>query len=212
MRRSRSRPKIQASKNPRETSAFAVAGGRECGGNIFLPAQVTTCYLQSNDYRITVYQQPIEFENRACIIPQNHKPRGNLLKSQTRATFQLIDFWVGNRLHHLRRSYGYSVEVVASAVNLPEEQLQDIERGHARISMNDLHLLCRFFNVTVTDFFDDAIVLLQNMHLEEAESPVDPEEGLELIRYFARIKSPEHRQTLLRQAEFFSACRDEQTL
>ncbi len=94
-------------------------------------------------------------------------------------------------------------------IDLSEDRLEDIERGHARVSMTDLNILCEFFNVTVTEFFDDAIVLLQNLKNQERESPVDPKEGLNLLRHFTKIKSPEQRQRLLRQAKLFSSLGDD---
>ncbi len=130
------------------------------------------------------------------------------MKPQTSITYKFIDCWVGIRLQNLRRCYGYSIDIVANLINLSDDEFEKIECGHARISMADLNTLCRFFNVRVSDFFDDAILLLQNFDLNERETTVSPQEGLALLRHFLNIKSPKCRQILLEQAKLFAAPND----
>ncbi len=130
------------------------------------------------------------------------------MKPHTNITYKFIDCWVGIRLQQLRRSYGYSIDIVANLINLSDDEFEKIERGNARISMPDLNTLCTFFNVKVSDFFDDAIVLLQNFNLNERDTTVSPQEGLALLRYFLNIKSPKCRQVLLEQAKLFATTND----
>ena len=123
--------------------------------------------------------------------------------SRSRA-FKFIDCWIGKRLQLLRTDHGYPVGFIADLIDLSENDYGKIEAGDARISMTNLNTLSRFYNVKITDFFDEAKAFLQNLNLKQNESGPTPEEGLKLLHYFFSIRSPEQRQALLKEAEFFA--------
>ncbi|MEM7426385.1 MAG: helix-turn-helix transcriptional regulator [Pseudomonadota bacterium] len=117
---------------------------------------------------------------------------------------KFIDCWIGTRLQQLRLQGGFSIDFVADQINLTPDQYEEIECGDVRVSLTHLNALSRFFNVRITDFFDDAKTFLQNYELYDRKNDPSPEEGLELLRHFLNIRSPKKREMLLKQARRLS--------
>ncbi len=115
-----------------------------------------------------------------------------------------IDLWVGKQLRQLRLARGYQIDFIASLINLSCDEYECIERGDTCIGMTDLYTLSNFFNVDITDFFDDATQFLDELESKMEKAQPFPEDGLKLLRHFMNIKSPELRRSLLEQAEFFA--------
>ncbi len=119
--------------------------------------------------------------------------------------FKCIDCWIGKRLQLLRMEHGHSIDYVADLAGLTDEEYEQIEVGDVRISMTDLNTLSHLYNVKITEFFDDAKALLHNVIPKHHKTGPSPEEGLKLLHHFYNIKSPEQRQALLKEAEFFAS-------
>jgi transcriptional regulator with XRE-family HTH domain len=67
-----------------------------------------------------------------------------------------FDKEVGRRLHEMRTARGFSVEDIASKLNVSYQQMRKYEQGVNRISSARLHLLATIYEVDITVFFGDA--------------------------------------------------------
>lgn len=62
---------------------------------------------------------------------------------------------VGNKLKNLRLATGLSAEQVAQAVDISQSYLSRFERNKAIPNIDILGRLCKFYNITLSEFFHD---------------------------------------------------------
>ncbi|MGC8874275.1 MAG: XRE family transcriptional regulator [Chloroflexia bacterium] len=65
---------------------------------------------------------------------------------------------LGERLRHLRRERGYTLQQVSEGSGLTPSFLSRLERGIVNISVGNLRKVAMFFNVPMTYFFADELV------------------------------------------------------
>lgn len=113
-----------------------------------------------------------------------------------------VDIHVGTKVRDRRKSLKFSQHELALAIGLTFQQVQKYERGTNRISASKLYEISQFLKVPVSVFFE-------GLDGEGGEFPVsgdekkaigrflETHEGLELVRFFARIEKHQQRRTLV---------------
>ena len=118
-----------------------------------------------------------------------------------------VDVYVGRRLRLKRTFLGMSQEAIAKQIGVTFQQVQKYERGANRMGASRLYDFARALGVQISYFFegygdysmDDPVML----HAAESESPAFDYEGvsnretLEVMRAYARIKSPSVRKRVV---------------
>lgn len=114
-----------------------------------------------------------------------------------------MDVRVGRRVRSYREQRGLTQGALASRVGVSFQQLQKYERGANRISAGRLHAIAQVLGVPVQLFFlgseEQSAYSGQGPYQDPADF-IATVEGLELIRTFRRIQSPDARETLLKLA------------
>lgn len=111
-----------------------------------------------------------------------------------------IDIYVGARVRSCRESRELSQDALARQIGISFQQLQKYEKGTNRISVSRLQLIARALEIPIGQFFkglDEEAALDEENPCPDAAQFIDALEGLELIRAFRRIKSPEARRQVL---------------
>ena len=67
----------------------------------------------------------------------------------------MLDVWVGAKVRRLRLQASMSEDDAARACGLELHEYQDSENGIRRFSSRELYELCREFDVSMTNFFDE---------------------------------------------------------
>lgn len=111
-----------------------------------------------------------------------------------------IDIYVGARVRSCRESRGLSQDALARQIGVSFQQLQKYEKGTNRISVGRLQVIAQVLEVPIGQFFkglDEQAAMDEGNPYPDAAQFIDALEGLELIRAFRRIKSPEARKQVL---------------
>lgn len=100
-----------------------------------------------------------------------------------------IDKVIGERIHELRISMGFSRQQLAAKIGVTHQQLQKYEKGINRISAGRLLAIAIALKKTVDYFFEnvDSAVPLPSQHQRMC---------IEVSRNFLRIKNPEHQSAV----------------
>ena len=119
--------------------------------------------------------------------------------------YNIIDSSIGNKLKILRLKRGKSLNEIGNILGVSFQQVQKYEKGTNKISVSNLCLLARSFDVTINYFFD-------NIHEQGAEdllnessdefayntsSNVSDQELTVLIKHYSKIKDSSVRRGLL---------------
>jgi transcriptional regulator with XRE-family HTH domain len=123
-----------------------------------------------------------------------------MAKTKTK-TANPIDKHVGSRLRMRRMMLGMSQEKLGEAFGLTFQQVQKYEKGTNRISASRLQQAAQILHVSAPFFFEGA----PGGHKLEADAPspayvnefVSSEDGLRLIKAFARIARPAVRHRIV---------------
>lgn len=123
-----------------------------------------------------------------------------------------VDVHVGKRLRLRRVLQGMSQQKLAEAVGLTFQQVQKYERGVNRIGASRLFQLAQVLDVPISYFFDDmsgeaargALPGFAETGSSFEGAPMGKREALELVRAYARIRSPELRRRLFDLAKILA--------
>ena len=95
-----------------------------------------------------------------------------------------IMFDIGKRLIELRSQQGISSNKLSKLLSVDPSTLNKIEKGTAKPSVDLLFRICSYFNITLSDFFNDgsnAVVIPDDVkELVEASRGLTPQQ-LELV-------------------------------
>ncbi len=103
-----------------------------------------------------------------------------------------IMFDIGKRLIELRSQQGISSNKLSKLLSVDPSTLNKIEKGTAKPSVDLLFRICSYFNITLSDFFNDgsnAVVIPGDVkELVEAAKELDKEQLKELTRLIKVMK------------------------
>ncbi len=115
-----------------------------------------------------------------------------------------VDIHVGGRVRMRRVLLGMSQEKLGGELGLTFQQVQKYEKGANRIGASRLWELSRILDVPIGFFYENAVVSNVNADGFEEEGSQDfvtefvySGEGLNVIKYFARITDPNIRRSIL---------------
>lgn len=128
-----------------------------------------------------------------------------------------VDVYIGNKVKARRRLLGLSQEELAKSIGLTFQQVQKYEKGTNRISVSRLVDICRSLKTPFDYFLDGSGPLasakvqpirgFSDTKQEMIESSPDimtRRDVLELVRAYARIKSPKLQKQILEMAKAIS--------
>lgn len=118
-----------------------------------------------------------------------------------------VDVHVGRRLRLKRTILGLSQESIAKQIGITFQQVQKYERGVNRMGASRLYDFGRILNIPIAYFFegygDYAAAEAEGYALAEGAAPgfdherISNRETLEVMRAYARIKSPALRKRVI---------------
>lgn len=97
---------------------------------------------------------------------------------------------IGSKLQKIRKSYGYTQEKLAEAVDVSTRYISDIEQDRAKPSYEVLVKICNTYNIGLDSIFSEYLKVKENKALEYSISGFDilkeaDKETIEhLITYF----------------------------
>lgn len=77
---------------------------------------------------------------------------------------------IGNRIKNLREASDISARTLAQMTNLDPSQISKIERGSSKPSLDALERICKALNISLSEFFSEAEVVLPSEQLQLLES------------------------------------------
>lgn len=101
---------------------------------------------------------------------------------------------IGKNIQKLRRSYGYTQEKLAEAIDCSARYISDIEQDKSKPSYENLIKICNVFNLGLDDIFSEYLDIRENKALKYSLSGFDAleennKETIEhLIMYFNQEK------------------------
>ena len=69
---------------------------------------------------------------------------------------------IGERLRYARKKGGFGLKVVSEATDLSVSFLSDLERGKVKASVDSLEVLSKFYEIPLSQLFDDTKGLLSD--------------------------------------------------
>ena len=112
--------------------------------------------------------------------------------SQTK--LENLEQQVGQNIKKIRVTKGFSQADTARALGISPQQFQKYEKGTNRISAGKLHLLSKFFDIPISNFFDSAD--FENIQEDLCYSKND----LKLLRIFKLLQKEKTKKEAI---EFF---------
>lgn len=129
-----------------------------------------------------------------------------------------VDVYIGSKVKARRRLLGLSQEELAKSIGLTFQQVQKYEKGTNRISVSRLVDICRSLKTPVDYFFDGSGPLApakaqpargfsdaRQETIEASPDIMSRRDVLELVRAYARIKSPKLQKQILEMAKAMSS-------
>ncbi len=80
---------------------------------------------------------------------------------------------IGKNLQKLRKSYGYTQEKLAEAIDCSARYISDIEQDKSKPSYENLIKICNIFNVGLNDIFSEYLNITGNKVLQYSLSGFD---------------------------------------
>lgn len=100
-------------------------------------------------------------------------------------------FDIGKRLIELRNQQNISANKLSKLLSVDPSTLNKIEKGTAKPSVDLLFRMCSYFNITLSDFFNDgsnAVVLPDDVkELVEAVKELDTQNIKDLTKFIKNL-------------------------